>query len=98
VGRRRFDHLHAELSVALGQLVPRYALWLYLNELGWNPERLTRGQAVVLCDEHLESFLAGRGWSLQRAARLRLRRTLSRFDPRFATPYETMARLGASPR
>ena len=47
MGRRRFDHLHSELSVAVGRLVSRYALWLQLRELGWDPEGLSRSQAVV---------------------------------------------------
>ena len=32
--RRRFDHLFLELSVALGALAPRYALWLRIHEFG----------------------------------------------------------------
>ena len=94
--RRRFEHLHIELSVAVGRLVPRYALWLCLKELGWQPDRLTRGQAIAFCDEHLESFLACRGWALSGLRLRRLQRRLRRFDPRHPTPYETMARLGGA--
>ena len=96
MGRRRFDHLIAELSVALGRLVPRYALWLRMHELGWDPERLAATQATAFVDGHLDAFLAQSGDSLTARAQKRLSRSVERFDPLQPTPYETMERLGGA--
>ena len=81
VGRRRFEHLVVELSVAVGRLIPRYALWLTLGELGWNPEALSREAVMSFCDEHLEQFLNDHSMSLAPRKARRLRRCLERFDP-----------------
>jgi hypothetical protein len=91
VRRRRFDHMNAEISVAAGYAVPRYALWLRLHELGWDPETLTRSQALAFCDGPLAAFLADHGVSLARRARQRLRREIRRFEPAVPTPYERLA-------
>jgi hypothetical protein len=93
VGRRRFEHLVGELSLALGQPVPRFRLWQALHDAGCDPERLARDQAVGFCDAHLPGFLAGLGRSLDPAAARRLRRRVARFDARYPTPEEVFARL-----
>lgn len=95
MGRRRFDHLVVELSVALERRVPRYALWLELHERGVDPEQLGREDAIAFCREGLEAFLAARGWALGRRARRRLEREIARFQPALPTPYERMERFGA---
>lgn len=91
--RRVFDHFHAELSVHLGRLVPRYALWLCLREAGVDPERLTRDQALTFCRQRLPAFLAAHGLQLARRPARRLERELRRFDPDRPTPYEHAARV-----
>jgi hypothetical protein len=91
LGRRRFDHLVAELSVAIGSRVPRYALWLRMHEYGWNPDRLTREQAVAFCGVPLSSFLATRGLRLRSWRQKRLLREMERFDPALPTPYDRVA-------
>jgi len=96
VGRRRFEHLVVELSVAVGQVIPRYALWLKLGELGWDPEALSRRAVMSFCDEHLQQFVNDCGASLTARKARRLRRTLERFDPAQLTPYEHMQRFGSS--
>ena len=50
-----------EVSLATGERVPRYALWLKLHERGSNPEELTRNAAMAFCDGPLQTFLADRG-------------------------------------
>lgn len=85
-----------ELSVAVGRLIPRYALWLHLKELGWSADHLSRSQAIVFCNEHLEGFLAARGEILAGRRLRQLLRRVRRFDPVRPTPYETMARLGGT--
>lgn len=96
--RRRFDHLYEELSLALGRLAPRYALWLHMSELGLDPEALSRSDALAFCRRHLTAFLTTHGMALPDRAGRRLARAIARFDPRHPTPYEHMARLGASHR
>ena len=94
MGRRRFDHFFEELSVALGVLVPRYPLWLELEAWGAHPEHLSRSELIRFCNGRLDAFLADHCLSQSGAPRRRLERALRRFDPRHATPYEHMARLG----
>jgi hypothetical protein len=93
MGRRRFDHLFAEASVAAGRLLPRFELWMACHELGLDPEALTREQAVGFCRSQLPGFLAGLGLGLAPRAARRLEREVSRFDPRHPTPYERFAGL-----
>jgi hypothetical protein len=97
VGRRRFDHLVAEVSVAVGHLIPRYALWLRLHELGLDPENLRTSQANTFIRKDLDDFLAGLGEHVSGWRRRRLRVAVSRYDPRHPTPYETMERFGKDP-
>ncbi len=94
--RRRFDHFFAEVSVELGRLAPRYALWLRFGEVGADPDCVSRHDLIRFCDEHLEVFLADRGMSLSPRRQRRVKRAVSRFDPRHPSPYDHMARLGAS--
>ena len=91
--RRRFDHLYEEICLALGRLLPRYALWLHMSEVELDPERLSRKQAVRFCREHLDDFLFEHGAELSGRPARRLLRNVERFDPQLRTPYEHMARL-----
>jgi len=92
-GRRRFDHLVTELSVAVGVKVPRYALWLRIHEYGWNPDELSREAAISFCGTPLSSFLATRGLRLRAHRQRRLKREMERYDPAIPTPYERMERF-----
>jgi len=98
MGRRRFGHLHTELSVAVGVIVSRWALWLRLEELGWPPERLTREAVLAFERDHVDAFLAERRLSLAPRAARRLARTLARFEPARPTPEEVMTRLDTARR
>ena len=91
--RRGFDHLFAEISVGVGRLVPRYALWLRLRELGIDPERLTRAQGVAFCRGHLAAFLREYGMALAPRAARRVERAVARLDPAAPSPAEWAARL-----
>jgi len=93
VHRRRFDHLIAELSLALDRNLPRYPLWITLKELGEDPDFLTREGAIGFCDEHLGEFLGHLGCALTPRQKRRLRRAVARFDPELPTPYERMAEV-----
>jgi hypothetical protein len=92
--RRGFDHLFVELSLAVGQTLPRYPLWLRLASLGFDPERLDAAAASAFCEEALELFLAEYGLYLHPRELRRVRRRVRAFDPERPTPYERMAALG----
>ena len=94
MGRRRFTHLHTELSVAVGARVPRYALWLALEEHGGSAQGLTREAVLSFRHGPLARFLAEHGLTLDPRAGRRLTRALERFDPGRATPEEVLARWG----
>ncbi len=92
MARRVFDHLVLELSVATGCALPRYALWLRFRERGFDPEDLSRSEALAFFDDGLAEFLDERGLRLPLRAWTRVRRALARFDPHHPTPYERFAR------
>ena len=79
--------------MAVGERIPRYALWLWLSENGHDPEALSRASVEAFCDDELAAFLRTRERSLPLSARRRLRRRVVRFDPRFPTPEERLASL-----
>ncbi|MCH7709394.1 MAG: hypothetical protein IH884_12965 [Myxococcales bacterium] len=91
--RKRFDHLHVEVSLALGVCLSRFALWLALHEEGHDPEHLTRQAAVAFCGAPLQRFLAERGQRLSLRDRRRVEKAVSRYDPSHPTPAEVMARF-----
>jgi len=93
MGRRGFDFLHGELSVALGAAVPRYPLWVALHESGRDPEALDREDLLTFCHRDLQPFLHARCLVLPDRAGKRLERSIQRFDPRFPTPEEWLGGL-----
>lgn len=86
--RRRFDHLFEEISLEIGRLAPRYALWLHLRERGLDPERLTRDEVVAFCRDGLSRFLREHGLALSQRQVVSLLRTVARHDPSVRTPAE----------
>lgn len=93
MGRRRFDNLHIELSVALGVAVPRFELWIELHKYDIDPERLTRADTMAFCDGPLESYLHRCGLSLRPRTLRHLCRKVRKYDPAIPTPYERFAAL-----
>ena len=94
--RRLFDHLFVEVSVEVGQRIPRYALWLRLHDLGCDPEALSVEEALAFFDVSLDPFLEERGFWIAPRSRRRLRKSIARFDPARRTPEEVFARWGRS--
>ena len=92
--RRYFDHLYAEICVALGRRVSRYAVWLMVWEAGGDPDDLTAHQARTFVEEHLDALLREEGAALAPQARRRLERSILEFAPDHPTPEEWMTRLG----
>lgn len=86
--RRYFDFLYTEISVALGQRVSRYDLWLSLWNCGGDPDDLTHGQVQSFLDAGFSRLLHEEGKTLQPRALRRLSRRLLSFDARFPTPEE----------
>jgi hypothetical protein len=93
LGRRRFDNLHAELSLALRVVIPRYELWLELHQWDMDPESLTQEQAMAFCEGPLASYLHRSGLSLRPRALRRLCRKIAKYDPTLLTPDERFATL-----
>jgi hypothetical protein len=89
-GRARFDHLAAELSLAVGALVPRYRLWLRLHELGQDPETLSAAAATAFCSGPARRFLAEHGHELGWRTRRRLIHSVAAFDPSRPTPEQVL--------
>jgi hypothetical protein len=93
MGRRRFDRLVTELSVALERWVPRYPLWQAVHAAGYDPERWNGADVERFCLRELPRWLRLQGYTLSNARVERLARTLGRFDPSHLTPEEHFARL-----
>jgi len=90
-GRRYFDWIHVEISLALNRRISRYALWLALWDQGGDPDQLSRDQARRFVEAGLTPFLEGQSAPLGPRARRRLAARILRFDPRFPTPEERLA-------
>jgi len=93
VSRRYFDHVHAELCVALGRRISRYALWLRVWEAGGDPDALSPREARRFLAEQLDALLQAEGAALEPGARRRLERSILRFAPDHPTPEEWLQRL-----
>jgi hypothetical protein len=89
--RRRFDFLFEELSVRIGRLAPRYALWLHLRERGADPDHLTREEALAFCRDDLDAFLRAHALAMRPRDRDRLARSVARHDPSRPSPIEWMS-------
>ncbi len=89
--RRRFDHFATELSVTVGERVPRHALWLAAEAHLGSGLELAR-----FCNEALAPLL--REWRIaappQRAA-ARLAREIAGFNPARRSPEEIVGALFA---
>jgi hypothetical protein len=93
MGRRRFDRLVQELSVALDRWVARYPLWQAAHAAGYDPERWTAPEVERFCLLVLPGWLRRNGYALSEPRLAKIARTLARFDPSYLTPEEHFARL-----
>lgn len=91
MARSGFDHLVAEVSVAVGAAIPRYRLWLRLHDFGVDPEALGHAEALGFCAGPLVPFLIDEGYWLSPRARRRLLRAVARFDPTRPSPADRLA-------
>jgi hypothetical protein len=95
MGRRIFNRLIIEISLAVGRHVSRYGLWMHLHEVGIDPEQLTQQRAVAFCGEPLALFLKEQGLTLPPEELRELQRSMTRFNPLVASPYEQMERIAS---
>ena len=93
MGRRRFDRLVVELSLALERSVPRYPLWQAVRSVGLDPEAWSTADVQRFCTIDLPRWLRQQGFALAEPRLVRLTRTMARFDPSQLTPEEHFARL-----
>jgi hypothetical protein len=93
MGRRRFDRLILELSLALDRSVPRYSLWQAVHEAGLDPEAWSGAEAQRFCTLELPRWLRREGFALAEPRLERVARAMVRFDPNQRTPEEHFARL-----
>ena len=91
MSRPRFDHLFEEISVRIGRLAPRYALWLRLREIGMDPDALSRDDVVTFCRDHLDLFLFEHELALAPRETRDLIRSVARHDPSVRTPAQWIA-------
>jgi hypothetical protein len=93
MGRRRFDRLVLELSLALDRSLPRYSLWQAVREAGLDPETWSNADTQRFCMSELPRWLRRTGFALDQSRLERLTRSMARFDPSQLTPEEHFARL-----
>ncbi|RIK89355.1 MAG: hypothetical protein DCC71_26010 [Proteobacteria bacterium] len=86
--RPRFDHLAEEISIRIGKLAPRHALWLRMRECGLDPDRLTRDDALAACEEIVPGVLREHGWSWSERDTRAVLRAVARHDPSVRSPAE----------
>ena len=94
MGRRRFDRLVLELSLALDRSLPRFSLWQAVHAAGFDPEAWSAADAQRFCTLELPRWLRNQGFSIPESRVERIARTVARFDPTQLLPEEHFARLG----
>jgi hypothetical protein len=90
MGRKVFNRLVIEISLAAGHFISRYGLWMYLHELDVDPEQMTVEEAAALCGMPLRRFLASQGIRLEPEGLERLERQIRRINPYRSDPYDRL--------
>jgi hypothetical protein len=88
MGRRVFNRLVIEISLAVGHCVSRYALWMTMHELDIDPEQMTAQDAAGFCGAPLRRFLAAQGIRLEPGELHRLEKQIRGINPYRADPYD----------
>jgi hypothetical protein len=88
MGRRVFNRLVIEISLAVGHCISRYALWMYVHELDLDPEEMTAQDAAGLCGLPLRRFLAAQAIRLEPGELRRLESRIRKINPYRADPYD----------
>jgi len=93
MGRRVFNQLVVEISLAVGHFISRYALWVYVHELDLDPEQMTARDAADLCGVRLRRFLAAQGIRLEPGELQKLERRIRGINPYRPDPYDRVEGL-----
>ena len=88
MSRRYFEHLYAEVCVALDRRVSRYAFWLLIWEAGGDPDDLTRENVRTFLEQQLPVLLREEGAALSERGCRNLKRSVLAFNPEHPTPEE----------
>ncbi len=88
MGRRVFNRLVIEISLAVGYYVSRYALWVYMHELEIDPEQMTAQDVRGFCGPRLRRFLAAQGIRLEPGELHKLERQIRGINPYRPDPYD----------
>lgn len=93
--RRRFDWLYRQIRVEVkdtAHKVSRYQLYLYMKELGMNPDNLSREHAVQFIREHLKSWLEERELAIGKWTLYFFASRALQYDPNTLTPEDHLER------
>jgi len=93
MGRKIFNRMVIEISLAVGHFVSRNALWVLMHERGVDPEQMTAEEVAAFCGLPLRRFLASQGLRLEPAGVQQLERQLRGINPYRPDPYDRIEGL-----
>ena len=93
MGRRIFNRMVIEISLAVGHCVSRHALWVLMHERKVDPEQMGSEEVAAFCGLPLRRFLASQGLRLSPLDLQRLERQLRGINPYRPDPYDRLEGL-----
>jgi hypothetical protein len=96
MGRRIFNRMVIEISLAVGHCVSRRALWVLMRERQVDPDQMAGEDVVAFCGLPLRRFLASQGLHLRPLELQRLERQLRGINPYRPDPYDRVDGLERS--
>ena len=93
MGRRIFNRMVIEISLAVGHYVSRHALWMWMHGRQVDPEQMTGEEVAAFCGLPLRRFLASQGLRLDPVDLQRLERQLRGINPYRPDPYDRVEGL-----
>jgi len=88
MGRRIFNRMLIEISLAAGHCVSRHALWMWMHERKVDPEQMTGDEVDAFCGLSLRRFLASQDVRLDAEELRHLERQLRGINPYRPDPYD----------
>ena len=93
MGRRIFNRMLIEISLAVGHCVSRHALWMCMHELEVEPEQMTGQEVAAFCGLPLRRFLASQGLRLDAIDLKHLEQRMRQINPYRPDPYDRVEGL-----
>ena len=93
MGRRVFNRMLIEISLAVGHCVSRHELWMLMHKLGVDPEQMTGAEVAAFCGLPVRRFLASQGLRLDPLEIQKLERQLRQINPYRPDPYDRVEGL-----